>query len=255
MPAPPAVRLLVLGLSLAAATACRAERAAEAALDPREAVVVLHGLGRDAGSMATLARRVAAGGFRVESHDYPSTRGSLDELVSGLARFVEDCCAAAPRVHFVTYSLGGILVRALLAEQRPAHLGRVVMIAPPNRGSEWVDRLGDTIAFERAYGPVGRSLGTGADSLPNRLGPADFEVGVIAGTGALNPMGAALIPGDDDGTVSVESAKLEGMSDFLTLPHSHTFIMNSREVAAATLRFLDTGRFAGTAGEESDVAD
>lgn len=248
-------RAWVLGVSLVTAllaAACRADPAGDAARDPREAVVVLHGLGRDAGSMATLARRVAAGGFRVENHDYPSTQGSLDELVSGLSTSVASCCADAPRVHFVTYSLGGILVRAFLAEQRPPHLGRVVMIAPPNRGSEWVDRLGDTVAFERAYGAVGRALGTGPDSLPNRLGPADFEVGVIAGTAALNPMGAALIPGEDDGTVSVESAKLEGMSDFLTVPHSHTFIMNSRAVAAATLRFLETGRFSVDPSDASE---
>ena len=165
----PSLVLLWLAASGLVAAACRAESDAESAEHRREAVVLLHGLGRDAGSMTALQRRLEAGGYRVEAHDYPSTRGSLDELVNGLAEHVDRCCAAAHRVHFVTYSLGGILVRALLAEQRPAHLGRVVMIAPPNRGSEWVDRLGDSVVFERAYGPVGRALGTGPQSLPNRL--------------------------------------------------------------------------------------
>lgn len=223
--------------------------------DPREVAVVLHGLARDSGSMRKLGRRLEAGGYRVANLDYPSTRASLEGLVEGLDRDLARCCADAPRLHFVTYSLGGILVRAYLADQTPANLGRVVMIAPPNRGSEWADRLGGNTAFEKAYGPVGSKLGTDPDSLPNRLGPPNFEFGVIAGNAPLNPAGAALIPGDDDGTVSVENTKLPGMSDFIALPHSHTFIMNAPDVAIATLRFLRTGRFREGAPEGAAEGD
>lgn len=236
---------LLLGACLLVAVSTRAEELVQRQGDGREVAVVLHGLGRDSDSMRKLGRRLEAGGYRVVRPDYPSTSASIEELVAGLDRALSQCCATAPRIHFVTYSLGGILVRAYLSEHKPAALGRVVMIAPPNGGSEWVDRLGNNGAFEKAYGPVGNALGTDRQSLPNRLGPADFEFGVIAGTAAINPMGALLIPGDDDGTVSVENTKLPGMSDFIAVPHSHTFIMNAPDVATATLRFLATGRFRG----------
>ncbi len=225
-----------------AGPACSLEGAPEA-LEEREVVALLHGIGRGAASMRKLADRLEVGGYRVENLDYPSTTASIDELLEGLDRDLAVCCADAPRLHFVTYSLGGILVRAYLADENPPHLGRVVMIAPPNRGSEWVDQLGRSWLFEQTFGPVGGELGTEPESLPNRLAPPDFEFGVIAGTAAINPVGSLLIPGDDDGTVAVENTKLAGMSDFLALPHSHSFIMNSPKVAAATLRFLATGRF------------
>ncbi len=205
--------------------------------------MLLHGLGRTASSMVKLGERLEGGGYRVELIDYPSTTATMEELLAQLDAAVARCCTAAPKLHFVTYSLGGILVRAYLAERRPPNLGRVVMLAPPNRGSEWVDQLGEYRAFERVLGPVARQLGTDEDSLPNRLGPAEFEFGVIAGTASINPLGWLLIPGEDDGTVSVESTKLPGMADFLALPASHTFIMNLPEAAAATMRFLATGSF------------
>ena len=219
-----------------------AERSRPAS-EPREVVVLLHGLGRSAGSMKKLGERLEQGGYRVALIDYPSTKATMEELVAHLEEALAGCCAEAPRLHFVTYSLGGILVRAYLAERSLENLGRVVMLAPPNRGSEWVDRLGETPAFQKFYGPVGSDLGTDRESLPNRLGPPEFEFGVIAGTTAINPLGWLLIPGESDGTVSVENTKLPGMRDFLALPHSHTFIMNSPEAASATLRFLQTGRF------------
>ncbi len=212
--------------------------------DPTGAVVIaLHGLARTGVSMRILADRIEAGGYRVAVIDYPSTDATFDELLASLHTEIARCCQQAHRVHFVTYSLGGILTRAYLAETPLPRLGRVVMLAPPNRGSEWVDRLRGLKAFRQHFGPVGSDLGTGPDSLPQRLGPPNFEFGVIAGTKVLNPLGWLMIPGDSDGTVSVERTKLEGMSDFLEVPHSHTFIMNSPEVADATLRFLKTGRF------------
>lgn len=206
-------------------------------------VVVLHGLGRSSASMKLLARRIAKGSFVAHLVDYPSTAATFDELIAHLGTEVERCCADAPRLHFVTYSLGGILVRGYLADEPPANLGRVVMIAPPNGGSELVDTFGDNPAFGKIFGEVGKSLGTGEQALPRRLGPPRFEFGVVAGTRALHPAGWFLIPGESDGTVAVENTKLPGMADFITLPHSHTFIMNSKRCAHQTRYFLGRGRF------------
>jgi len=90
-------------------------------------------------------------------------------------------------------------------------------------------------------GPAGQQLGIGPSSLPNRLGPATFEVGIVAGDRSLNPCFSYWIPGPDDGKVSVRSTTLEGMQDFLLIHRSHTWMMwrkdpRQRQSAAGTLR-------------------
>jgi len=209
----------------------------------RECVIVLHGLARSSHSMSRLAGRLSAAGFLVDNVDYPSTREPFDELVAGLARAVERDSASCPKTHFVGYSLGALLVRAYLQQTRPTSLGRVVMIGPPNHGSEVVDFIGGTWLFHAIFGPVGSELGTSPRGLPAHLGPPNFEFGVIAGNQPINPLGRWLIPGENDGEVSVESTRLEGMSDFVVVPENHTFMMNAPEVAKETVAFLRTGHF------------
>jgi triacylglycerol lipase len=209
-----------------------------------EDVVLLHGLGRSARVMRPLARSLSAAGYRVHRLDYPSTRATPEAIVQVLHGAISRCCADSKRVSFVTHSLGGIMVRAYLAEHPTPQLGRVVMLAPPNHGSEYVDAVGGFRLFTGLLGPTAAQLGTAPTSLPNRLPGADFEVGVIAGTGSINPLGAVLIDGADDGTVSVASTRLAGMRDFIEVPVSHTFIMRNREVARQTIEFLRSGQFA-----------
>jgi len=209
---------------------------------PKELVVLLHGLGRTDWSMKPLELRLEQAGFVVENLHYDSMDHTPEELVADVARKVDECCSEATRLHFVTHSLGGILTRAYLAESRPASLGRVVMIAPPNKGSELADWIRESELLSWTMGPTAVDLGTSPGSLPNRLPPADFELGVIAGTNAVNPLNG-MIEGESDGTVSVESTRLEGMSDFITVPYSHTFIMQVEPVAEQTVAFLRTGRF------------
>ena len=237
-------RLLAPALLIAVA-------AAAAAREPAETVVLLHGLGRTERSMRPMARALEEAGYAVHNLGYPSTALEPEDLVSHVGDEIQRCCEGAPRLHFVTHSLGGVLVRGVLAQRRPARLGRVVMLAPPNSGSELVDWLGDSALFAAIFGPTATELGTGDDSLPNRLPAPDYEVGVIAGVDSLNPVGERVVPGPDDGTVSVESTRIEGMTDHVEVEASHTFIMRSPEVAALVVRFLRTGSFA----EESGDAD
>lgn len=195
--------------------------------------------------MSRLADTLNQAGYAVANIDYPSTEADPDELAAILGVAVESCCSHAQRVHFVTHSLGGIVARAYLAENRPANLGRVVMIAPPNRGSEIVDLLGGLRLFRRLFGPTAVALRTGDSGLTQALPPVDYEVGVIAGDRPVNPLGAFVIPGADDGAVSVEGTKLEGMTDFITVHRSHSFIAGAPEVGRQTVHFLRDGAFEG----------
>jgi len=139
--------------------------------------------------------------------------------------------------------LGGIVLRYYLKENQLHNLGRVVMLSPPNQGSELVDNLRDNILFKIVTGPSGQQLGTASSSVPITLGPVDFELGIIVGNRSLNLILSHLIPGEDDGRVSVERSKVEGMADFLIVPQAHPFIMNSPEVIEQTVYFLEHGRF------------
>jgi triacylglycerol lipase len=211
-----------------------------------EVVILLHGLGRTDRSMRKLETRLARAGYAVRNLRYPSRQAAPDALVESLHAQLVACCDAAERVHFVTHSLGGILLRAYLTEHELPRLGRVVMVAPPNHGSEYVDLLRDWQLFRWVFGPTVIELGTDPNSLPNRLPGVTFELGVIAGTTGLNPLSPFVVSGENDGTVSVESARIAGMRDFVAIPASHSFIMYSDLAIELSVAFLRDGRFAAT---------
>lgn len=207
-------------------------------------VVLAHGLGRTPASMAILAARLEEAGFRVVRFGYPSRSEPIEALVDRLRDEVERCCGDdARRVHFVTHSMGGVLVRSYLSRRPEPHEGRVVMLSPPNRGSEIVDAFADSDLLRSFLGPAGSRLGTRSDGIADQLGPVRFSLGIITGRRSMNPIGSWLIPGPDDGTVGVERANVEGSSSFLVLPATHTFIMNRRDVADEVVHFLRHGRF------------
>lgn len=211
-----------------------------------ECVILLHGLARTANSMSVMAEALQAAGYHVANIDYPSRHYPVSRLASpAIEAGLSECSAAESRtVHFVTHSMGGILVRYHLRNHRIGNLGRVVMLAPPNQGSEVVDNLRDSPGFALVNGPAGLQLGTGADGLPASLGPVDFPVGVIAGTESVNPLLSQFLPNPDDGKVSVERTKVEGMADFVAIAATHTFIMRNDEAIRHTLAFLANGAFA-----------
>jgi triacylglycerol lipase len=180
-----------------------------------------------------------------------SQRGlSLAQCFSSKARAnaigeaVGDCQRdGATKIDFVAHSLGGILIRSYLAHHSISLLGRVVMLAPPNAGSEVVDKLGWLFLFKWINGPAGNELGTDTNSTPNKLGPVNFPVGIVAGDHSINWINSLLIPGRDDGKVSVERTKLAGMTDHIVIHATHPFIMSNCEAIRQTVQFLRTGSF------------
>ena len=215
------------------------------ATENQEYVILLHGLCRTGRSMIPMGQALSQAGYKVVNMEYPSRSASIEKLSDdAIGHAVADCQTnGAAQIHFITHSLGGILVRSYLARHAISNLGRVVMLGPPNQGSEVVDKLGAFWIFNKINGPAGNELGTDKDSTPNKLGPANFCVGVIAGDRSINWINSALISGSNDGKVSVERTKLAGMSDHVVIHSAHPFLMRNQTAIKQTIIFLRTGRF------------
>ncbi len=229
-------RVVVFMLLMAASSASLAS----------ECVVLLHGLARTSSSLKKMQEALQDDGYHTANIDYPSRKYKIEVLAriavgKGLAacRAIED----VRTIHFVTHSLGGILVRQYLSTETIDELGRVVMLGPPNQGSEAVDDLNGVPGFDWINGPAGQQLGKGEDSIPLQLGPADFELGVIAGNRSIDPITSAVLDNPDDGRVSVDDTRLEGMDDFVVVAHSHAFMMRMHKPIELTKAFLHTGSF------------
>lgn len=210
----------------------------------KECVVLLHGLARVSNSMAELERKLDRSGFIAVNITYPSRRGEIETLAKDAIGHALSVCDAqsVSKVHFVTHSLGGILVRQYLEEESLPHLGRVVMLGPPNQGTALVDRLRRVPGWAW-LGPAADALGTGPESILSSLGPVQFELGVIAGDVNVNPLAALFLQGENDSVVTVESTRVAGMDEHLVLPVMHTVMMRNNRLIDHTIHYLKTGNF------------
>jgi triacylglycerol lipase len=199
----------------------------------QEKVLLLHGMGRTRGSMRNAARKLDGLGWSTRRIGYPSLTRPIERLAEHVAGQIEN---ESGRLHFVTHSLGGLVLRRLLYAHRPPNLGRAVMLAPPNRGSRLArrfTRLGRVV-------PALRQLALSEAELDKLLGPIDFELLVVAGSRAAGPL-RWLSQTDNDGIVTVDETFSGQSGDSLVVPRGHTFIMDSPDVLDKVDQFLRGG--------------
>jgi len=208
-------------------------------------VILLHGLARSKTSMATMEKKLKQAGYSVLNQGYPSRKKNIQYLANDhIPPAIQVCLNnGAKKIHFVTHSMGGILVRYFLKYHCLDELGNVVMLSPPNAGSEIVDIFRSFCLFKWLNGPAGQQLGTSPGDLPHQLGDTRFHPGIITGDRSINLILSRIIPGPNDGKVSVERAKVKGMGDFRVIHATHPFIMKHPEAIALTLHFLKHGSF------------
>lgn len=206
------------------------------------AVIVLHGLGRSDKSVSKLRQHFDKAGYYTIAMNYPSLRASVQENAEYLHQVIQSL-EGIEKVHIVGFSMGGIVTRQCLAEHDEPRLGRVVFIGTPNQGAELATLLKDWWAFKTFVGPAGQELATAPHGLAPKLPAPACEFGIIAGCrgvdGGYNP----LIPGDDDGTVSLDSTRLPGAVDFITFPALHNYLLHKPQIFEATKHFLEQGQF------------
>lgn len=210
--------------------------------DTGHAVIYLHGIGRSSKSLRPIMNGIPDEGFTHIPFEYPSTRISLEQSAGYLHSLIESL-TDVEKISFVVHSMGGLVVRRYLKDHRDPRLHRMVMIGSPNSGAELADMLKSSVLFRTIYGPAGQELVTNSTGTASPLPTPDFEFGIVAG-GKNDGRGYnRLLPGDNDGTVTVNSARLVGAADFLLVPKIHAFLMSDETVIAAVRHFLKHGRF------------
>ena len=210
----------------------------------KEHAVLLHGLGETPWQMALIEGALQAAGFGVTNLRYPSTEACTAELADRFVRPLFDRFRDAPKLHFVTHSMGGIMMRYLLQDRQPANLGRVVMLAPGHHGSRILELYRRTRLFKEMFGPAGQEVGTGDHCFSCFLDDtAEYELGIIAGILSGDPLANLVLSWPHDGRLSVETTRLHGMRDHTLVPATHDHITFHPLAIFQTLQFLKTGRF------------
>ena len=206
-------------------------------------VLLIHGIGRSTGTFSDLREAAATAGFEAIAISYPSTRGTIEEHADGIAALLNRM-EGIEKISFVTHSMGGLIARRLLAAdadwQYRMRVGRIVMIASPNQGSAVAAWLKDFPPYQVLYGKAGQQLVSESVSGTPLLRP---EFGIIAGGKGDGRGYNPLLPGDDDGTVTVAETRLEGAKDILVVPTIHAAITNHPRTVRATVNFLKFGAF------------
>lgn len=208
-----------------------------------EYVIILHGIARSNSHMKKLSTYLSRNGFDVINLSYPSTTYKIGELAEIINQEILKRATQDKAINFVGYSMGGLMVRALIHKYNYKNIGRVVQLAPPNQGSEVADFVKNFWPYKKIFGPAGQQLTTDQSAVKHLFGNVNYELGIVAGNLTIDPISSAMIPGENDGKVAVERTKLDGMKDHVVVNVPHTFFPSSKKVQEHTLCFLKNGKF------------
>ncbi len=206
-----------------------------------EYVVLLHGLFKNSKQMYKLEKYLKKQGYQTLNISYPSTKKTIQENANHVWSKIQTEAESGNKVHFIGFSMGGLVTRALLSKQKPKNMGRVVLIATPNKGSEVADFFADIWLYKKLTGPAGQELTTNQKT--NIFKPVDYELGVIAGDFSFDIFSSLLIDGKDDGKVSIENAKVDGMKDYIITSTSHIVGPKNKTNILQAIYFLQHGKF------------
>lgn len=207
-------------------------------------VVVLHGIFIGNWQMDGLASYLADQGYEVINVNYPSTQYDLQTLTLIVRDDINKHITSDKPVHFVGFSMGGLILRALLKDYRPSQMGRVVYIATPNQGSEIADLVEDCPVYKLLFGPAGQQLITDQAEFKSLFGEVNYELGIISGYNGFGFPFSGEFSGLNDGKVSVESTLIAEAKDHIKVEGTHSLLPFKEQVHAKTLEFLNTGKFA-----------
>jgi triacylglycerol lipase len=207
-------------------------------------VVLLHGLARSHHAMSSIESTLKQHDYLVINQDYPSTKKSISALANqDIQPMVDACLKYQPdHIMFVTHSLGGIVLQKYLETHTVDNLSHIVMLSPPNHGSPLADLLHTNWIFQKIMGPAGQELTTAHPNNKQSL-KQPYQIGIIAGNFNLIPFSNYIFHGENDGKVSVASARMNNINDFIVLPVGHTFMMSNARVKHQILHFLRFGQF------------
>ena len=209
-----------------------------------EYVILVHGLRANSSYMLDLQKALVDSGYHVLNVDYPSSKYRIQILAdTAIGGALKLCTSFCDTVHLIGHSMGNALIRYYLQKPHPCTVKRIVMVAPVNQGSELVNRLNWIPLFAKLNGPAGMQLGCGENRFLATLPPLPAETGIIAGSRTINPVASLIIPGKDDGRVSIENTKIKGMDDFIIVPGNHHVITQKDSTVRSALRFIRKGHF------------
>lgn len=208
-------------------------------------IVLIHGLMNSSRRMGKFEAYFSQKGFQVLNIDYPSNKYPIETLSDQYLKPVVEAIPLNPgqKVHFITHSMGGLLLRYYLSTHSFDQVGHVVMISPPNHGSEWADLLLKSKSARKVAGPAAFELRTRDNDFFKKLGPIQFKLGIIAGKKSYGKHADRYLPGEDDGMVTVKSMKLKGMLDFIVLNEHHRGLTWNQEAMLQSYAFIQNSRF------------
>jgi esterase/lipase len=218
-------------------------------------VIILHGILLGKWHLANLAKYLTKQGYKVINIGYPSTKYPLEQLVNIVQENINHKLIALEHkspeytINFIGYSMGGLILRAIFSNNNNnidiirKHLGKIVLLATPNHGSEVADFFQNNWLYKKIFGPAGQQLITDQTNIKNLFTKIDYPLGVIAGNASLDYFFSRLIKQPNDGKVSIASTKIDGMQDHIILPASHTWLPYNKKVQSQIVYFLKHGKF------------